>query len=219
MAPAAIGFALNKSRSFPCLGAFFRFLDSLIHGQSVVAIHAHSRHGIARSPAHQIQNWRVFFKALSAGINVVFTDENQRQPPQSGQVHSFMHRTLGSSAVTEKTHSDPILSLVLLGKGLAHGNGRPSADNGGGAGCVHLGHGQVKGAAFALVAASAFAENFGHQGLGISTLGQQMIVASVVGDDDIFRIKSGTSSGTHGFLSGRQDHHAVNLAFDFAQPG
>src|SRR5512139_2948004 len=44
-----------------------------------------------------------------------------------------------------------------------------------------------------------------------------MAVAAVIGDNDVFRVKSGTHAGTHCLLARAQDHHTGNFPLNLTE--
>jgi hypothetical protein len=60
----------------------------------------------------------------------------------------------------------------------------------------------VQGAAFTLVVAGALAVNFRHDQLRIGPLGDQVAVAAVVADDNVFLFEGALHTGRHRLLTG-----------------
>jgi hypothetical protein len=106
---------------------------------------------------------------------------------------------------------------VLLGKGPADGNRRPSADHRGGKGGIYLGHRKMQRSAFSLIAPGSFAEYFRHQRFRIRPLCQQVAVAAVIGDDHILGLQRRANTRADSLLSRAQDHHSRDFTFNFTQ--
>jgi hypothetical protein len=113
------------------------------------------------------------------GVEVVFADEEQRQPPQLGQIEALVKFALGDGTFAEKARGDTVALLHLLGQRQADGERQPGADNR--VAAIEAGGSveQVHRTAAAVAAAFGFAIHLGHDRVHCHAAGESMAVLAI----------------------------------------
>src|SRR5712691_3829697 len=88
-----IGEALKKGWPFSVASVFDEFLANRMHSFDIVSINDPGTHRIARRPSRELTHWRGEAHVGVFPVEVVFTDEHNRRPPDGREVHGFMKRT------------------------------------------------------------------------------------------------------------------------------
>lgn len=97
-----------------------------INRQRVIVIDHDSRHGIAGCPVCDVRRFGMVFIALGTCVKIVLAHKDHRKAPEARKIQGFVKGALVGSAIPDKTDGDPFFPPVLLGKGMADGNGRPT---------------------------------------------------------------------------------------------
>ena len=105
-----------------------KFKAQVVDRFYIIAVHTPAGHTIALGSLVNFAGCGMLFRALGARPPVVFANEQDRQFPDAGQIHSFVHAPFSCCAVTEEHHRHPFQRLILLSKGSPQGQKRPGAN-------------------------------------------------------------------------------------------
>ena len=131
----------------------------------------------------------------------MFTEEDDGEFPDGGEVHGFVELAFVDGPVTEEAQDHLVIAAVLNGKGDAGRYAELSTDNGVAAHEVQLGAEQVHGAALALAAAGDLAHQLRHNFVAGHATGESLAVVPVMGHDVVVGAQGVDGSDGDGFLA------------------
>ena len=144
-------------------------------------------------------------------VEVVLAHEQNRQLPQSREVHRLVELALRDRALTEEACGHAPAALQLVGQCEPDGQRQAAADDRVAAVEAAWGVEDVHRAAAAAAAALDAAEHLGHDRLGRDAAGQRVAVLAVGGHDRVVRVERLHAADGHRLLADVQVQEAADL--------
>ena len=213
MAAEPVRHGFEEHRSFALTHALDGLCRGVAHGQHVHTVDL--RGGYPVRLGGQVNVLAAGVGQLHVGahaVQVVFQEEDHRQPPERGEIERLVELALVDCAVAEEAHRDPPVAAVLAGKGETRRDGQLAADDGVAAHEIRLRVEKVHRAALSPAAARGLAVQLGHNHVRVHALGQRVTVVAVVAHHVVRLIERGHGAGGDGLLADVQVQESPYLA-------
>ena len=112
MRAEAIRTRLDEKRSLSCADRRYGVARRGLDGEHVHAIHRERRDAVARGLRGEIGDRLGDAQRRAHRVEIVFADEEHRQPPERGEVHGFMELALGRRAFAEEAAASRAAGLA-----------------------------------------------------------------------------------------------------------
>ena len=201
VADGTIGLGLDQRRPLAGAGALGGFLHRQPDREDVIAVDGNAGHAVAAGLAGHLGIERDGLERRGGGVEIVFAHEDRRRVVHRGEVEALVKGAVIDRAVAEKGDADIVAALLPGAHADADGMTDAGPDNAIGAEQADRLVIKMHGAAAAAADAVGLAEQFGHDALRISALGQRVAMPAMCRGDPVRAAEMGADADAGGFLA------------------